>query len=229
MKPRRTVVNHLANGARLAPLFTHVLLCLTLKPGQRYVVDVSGAQYGHHEPVLSWDDFVAHRLTRIMGGRSFGETKTVLNATTTEKTALGLTKHNYVTLTDIATKIVGEWLRGEDLTRKSFLALGAVAYQAKSDALLAHLEQQVALFVQLGKQTNQLFVASYAWSYPGPENRPVTGVTFVRGDESTETVETSGDNDWIGYGMDKMDPSEKARRGPMLEAIKASFGVGRDD
>jgi hypothetical protein len=49
----------------LPPNTTHEILKLTLRSGEIFAVDLSGAQYGYHEPVIGWDEYKQTRVREI--------------------------------------------------------------------------------------------------------------------------------------------------------------------
>ncbi|KAL8790167.1 MAG: hypothetical protein Q9195_006494 [Heterodermia aff. obscurata] len=53
----------------------HTILRLTLTNQEQYAVDLTGAQYGHHEECLPWQDYVSARVERIIEVQPFGATK----------------------------------------------------------------------------------------------------------------------------------------------------------
>ena len=44
----------------------HSVLKLTLRSGEKYAVDLAGAQHGHFEPVTPWDEFEEERILNIV-------------------------------------------------------------------------------------------------------------------------------------------------------------------
>ena len=56
----------------------HKLLRVTLTSHDQYAVDLTGAQYGHHEECLPWPDYVTARVDQIIEVQPLGATKTWL-------------------------------------------------------------------------------------------------------------------------------------------------------
>jgi hypothetical protein len=51
----------------------HEVLKLTLRSGELFAIDLSGAQYGHHEPVTPWHLYEATRVRQVISsGRLSG-------------------------------------------------------------------------------------------------------------------------------------------------------------
>jgi hypothetical protein len=44
---------------------THEVLKLKLRSGEAFAIDLAGAQYGYHEPVMSWQDYEQERILQI--------------------------------------------------------------------------------------------------------------------------------------------------------------------
>lgn len=51
----------------------HIVLLLTLKNGEKYAIDVSGAQYGWKETVVPWDAYKDSRVRNITERVDFGQ------------------------------------------------------------------------------------------------------------------------------------------------------------
>ena len=60
---KRSVVT---NADGLAPTIRHKAIRIVLKSGRSYVVDVTGAQFGHHSLVCSLEDYMTSRGARII-------------------------------------------------------------------------------------------------------------------------------------------------------------------
>lgn len=43
----------------------HCIIQVTLKNGESYAIDITGAQYGHYDAVIPWDLYVKSRVDRI--------------------------------------------------------------------------------------------------------------------------------------------------------------------
>lgn len=43
----------------------HIVTKLALKNGETYVLDLAGAQFGHFDPVMPWQDYVECRASEI--------------------------------------------------------------------------------------------------------------------------------------------------------------------
>ena len=59
----------------------HNIFRITLTSQDQYAVDLTGAQYGHHQDCVPWQDYVAARVDHIMEVNSFGATKRLLAET----------------------------------------------------------------------------------------------------------------------------------------------------
>ena len=84
-------MNHFVNGAkhrlrRVYPSvegfprndgtdYFHAVLRVTMMDGQKYVLDMSGAQYGWQEPVMSWELYSTSRVREIKEEAPFGKTR----------------------------------------------------------------------------------------------------------------------------------------------------------
>lgn len=52
--------------------YRHSMLKVTLRNGEQYALDITGEQYGHHDPIIPWDRYSQTRLEHIEGIRHFG-------------------------------------------------------------------------------------------------------------------------------------------------------------
>ena len=55
----------------------HVVFKVTLKNDDQYAIDLTGAQHGHHQECMKWDEYVASRVETIISTPAFGSTKQV--------------------------------------------------------------------------------------------------------------------------------------------------------
>lgn len=61
-----TIVKGLRDGCiNAAPDAQSVVILATLKNGQRYAIDLAGAQFGWHDFLVPWDQFVAERVKSV--------------------------------------------------------------------------------------------------------------------------------------------------------------------
>ena len=68
--PPRTVSLHLDPEDETKPLLDHWVLCIHLKGGKKYAVDIAGAQFGYHNSVLLWEQFVKERVDGMIIDRN---------------------------------------------------------------------------------------------------------------------------------------------------------------
>ena len=52
----------------------HTVFCVRLDDQHQYAIDLTGAQYGHHEECLPWKDYVTARVDQIVDVQPFGNT-----------------------------------------------------------------------------------------------------------------------------------------------------------
>ena len=71
---RRVVPNEGRNRID-ATDYAHTVIRVTVKNGDVYVLDMAGAQYGWHEPVIPWQLYSASRVRGIKSVVPFGETR----------------------------------------------------------------------------------------------------------------------------------------------------------
>lgn len=57
--------------------YFHQLLRVTLLNGEKYAFDISGAQYGYHESVVPWQQYIDLQVKEIIGTDTFGMDRTI--------------------------------------------------------------------------------------------------------------------------------------------------------
>jgi hypothetical protein len=168
------------------PLLSHLVLQLTLNSGRQFVVDITGAQYGFHDPVISWKKFTADRMAKITMEKPFGWMKE--RSKDTDWLEHGFWKHiNMYPVTDEAVKVLDDWLVSNMLTSKRLLRTSSAVYERQSAILFSHIKQEITSFITRAKHTSQLVVM--VRSYMEGLNRG-TGMILTKGDGSEEKVET---------------------------------------
>ena len=55
--------------------WNHTILRITLKNGERYAIDLTGAQYGHQENCVPWDESFATRVEQVVDVNAHGHAK----------------------------------------------------------------------------------------------------------------------------------------------------------
>lgn len=61
-----------ALGQRDDKEYQHLVLRVTTKGGEQFAFDIASAQYGYHEPVQPWDEFVQSRVYAFRAVEPFG-------------------------------------------------------------------------------------------------------------------------------------------------------------
>lgn len=57
--------------------YFHQLLRVTLSNGEKYAFDITGAQYGYHESVVPWHQYIDSQVKEIVGTDTFGMDRTI--------------------------------------------------------------------------------------------------------------------------------------------------------
>lgn len=130
--PKRPMQTVRPDGPNRGNDCPHVILMVTLKDGEMYAVDVTGAQYGYYDSVYPWDQYLQTRVQtsgQEVSFRSFGSLKTkyhgaVWCATPGYKGAVRTAHREFATTFDRA---VDEW-QGKGVKVVEMLRMGAEAF-----------------------------------------------------------------------------------------------------
>ena len=131
--------------------------------GNEYAIDVSGAQYGYHEPLILWKEYESQRVQKIHVAADFGTMKSVRDGWRSRAwntTAHGGAVHlNMKPIGDEMDCIIKGWLQSEGTELAEMLRLEGDTYKAKSSTLLKHLEDGLKGYVRAGWKNKDLVVA----------------------------------------------------------------------
>ena len=129
--------------------FEHVVFHVTLKNGEQYAVDLAGAQHGHHQECMNWDEYVASRVEDIIRTSAFGSTKQVRSE---EGEKRGYTYTAVIELNDFFANelrlAVRNWAREEgssDGSLDNLLALPGKEYQQGKESLLSKVRKAMEI------------------------------------------------------------------------------------
>jgi hypothetical protein len=128
----------------------HEVLKLELRSGEVFAVDLSGAQFGYHEPVTRWDSYEDNRTSEILRLDIAPPPSKVLQADD-----FSIERHIFLyqkmqqpkerrvvifnTLEAINLNLV-EWQAGEKVSLKSLWTMREEEYQKKSQNLVDYIE-----------------------------------------------------------------------------------------
>lgn len=184
-RPQASTTYYLPDGSSIdlrKPIVSHLILRVSLKGGNDYAVDISGAQYGFHEPILPWTEYASQRIQRIRVTHPLGKQKSVIDDWRHFGDAGTMAAlQNGKAVGDEMDKVLDGWLRSEDAKLAVIMRLGTQAYEAKSSQVLEALDDGMAKFVKAGASNGDLIVATEDTGY---------GIIYlVKGDGSKERVD----------------------------------------
>lgn len=136
-------------------MFPHVVLRFTLRSGEKYALDLSGAQYGFDETVAPWTPYLEKRVRgNNMSNVEIhpcGHMMGILQSHTLGPTLLGVLMRYNIDLTKIALSTCQDFLEKEGFPALSELPkLPEKAFKAKSAALAEHVDKALANFNNQG-------------------------------------------------------------------------------
>lgn len=158
--PKREMWLQLCPGRVVAPILHHNILRVVLKTGKTYAVDVAGAQFGFHDPVLPWEDFDSERLATTTKVQDFGTmASTLAKWTSLGDPVLMTNMYNANTIGHAQDEALSRWLTSKDTKLTSVLRLKPGDYALERSILLETLSKETFNFVRSGVKTKELFVA----------------------------------------------------------------------
>ena len=130
----------------------HLVIYVLLKCGDEYALDVAGAQYGYHEPVLSWDLYMESRVEKLRNFRSFGsgQLKSLIDRDDEKDTAFGHIKKINRAFAAMLNKSLKIW-QNRNTPLSALLKLPEDTFQQKHLELISFLEQDLPTGPELEK------------------------------------------------------------------------------
>ena len=161
-RPGATSIIHLLGGPPIdlrKPIMSHLILRISFKSGKDYAVDISGAQFGFHEPVLPWAEYESQRVHKIKATYPLGHQKQVLDNMMFPNASMMASFQNGKAVGDEMDKVLDGWLRLENIKLAAIMKLGPQAYEAKSGQVLEVLSESMAKFVKAGASNKKVVLA----------------------------------------------------------------------
>ena len=171
---------------------THMVLRATMKGGATYAIDITGAQYGFHSPVTSWEDFAAQRLEKTSHTREFGRARHDLCSRnmdpayliTLKKPAREAFLRNSEVVVEHLDAAFDAWVAAQQMSLGAMMRLSKSKYDVLAGHMLTTLKGSIEDFVQEVTKTEK-FVIGIRTTVPNGEDGRLR-VIYVRGDGTAE-------------------------------------------
>jgi hypothetical protein len=168
------------------PVLKHTILRVELKSGKEYAVDLSGAQFGWHEAILLWDEYVEKRVKEIDAKKTsgFGARK---KARETEWSK-GTNVHTIACMANgnRFTKRMGEILEGwgkeEGKTVRDVLRLEKESFEREYEGLLGLIDGELGKFMEMRMKSQALIVKAEKTESMGASGIKMLHFEFTEGD-----------------------------------------------
>jgi hypothetical protein len=122
--------------------FDHQILKITMNStGEEYVLDLSGSQYGWHDPIIAWGEFVQSRLRAMChpGIQSFGTRREKFLSKRTGKDQEAIIAKINGTLSPELMRLTQDWEKKQNLTVEKTLRLNDEELKEIRKSLLNHI------------------------------------------------------------------------------------------
>ena len=142
----------------------HVVLKLTLKNGEKYALDMTGAQYGWTDTITSWNSYEASRIRSITDEWKFGQTLIDLEQQVQSRDASKMLAHiinsSFMDIMNNAIENYStQWLQG--MTIRIMLGLPEEDFRASRSQFIQELRGGLERFRALSERLD-------LWKTSGP-------------------------------------------------------------
>lgn len=128
-------------GAEMDAECNHIITRVTLKSGECYALDFTGAQYGYHEPVIPWDLYVDTRVECLTRTQHFGCKEGILlsDQDCAERSDLGDVRKLDRVFTMLLNEALDVWQK-QNLSFSALLKLPEDTFQQRQSEFIRFLE-----------------------------------------------------------------------------------------
>lgn len=106
----------------------HYLINATLKGGQQYALDITGAQYGFFDSVMPWRDYVSRRVESIRERFDFGHALVLMDSLCKKEGWTGRVMRLNRAATQPLNTGLAEWTKGNGISLAAMLKLPEAQY-----------------------------------------------------------------------------------------------------
>jgi hypothetical protein len=181
--PKCVISVQLFPGKVEKPILYHSVLKVTLNSGKEYVVDVAGAQFGWHSPVLPWQKVLKERVEKVRSTHAFGNMKQQ-----TDNWIMIPNPHQMAAFCnaqaggDQVDKLIGGWLKAEGITMTAIMKLNPDEYKTMTAEMLKVVSAGLATFIHSKPREIVCGVKAEKDDF-------VTVITLTKGDGSVQKID----------------------------------------
>ena len=106
----------------------HHLLKVTLKGGQHFSLDITGAQFGVYDSILPWDHYVARRIESIEKRMDYGHALEAMDSMCKEAGGMGRVARMTRAATQAMDIALTEWIKDNGITLAATLKIPEAQY-----------------------------------------------------------------------------------------------------
>ena len=119
--------------------YVHSLLKVSIKGGETYALDITSAQYGYHDPISPWPDFLRDRVATFRCSEPFGTWRSKASIHQPLTIQAAIEKH-HKRATAFMNNDIRDWSIGNQMTLKELLCLPEDSFEKKKNELLATID-----------------------------------------------------------------------------------------
>lgn len=132
----------------------HHLLRATMKDGSKWVVDLSGAQHGQHQPVLRAKDYKREYIEKVVHRREYGSIYDHAGMVVNERDPKIGSKaaRAFLENVDYQEDELAEWQHRNSVTIRDILLADDQTYQNLKNSLVSHVATAAREYVKLARK-----------------------------------------------------------------------------
>lgn len=124
----------------------HHILRVTIKDGEAYAIDITGAQYNMFECIFPWDEYVGLHISRIIRSRPFGSQKNQFTSWAIWNDLGGQICRIYADVVHIFDTEIAMWAKKANLTLTRMHQLPEGEFRIKQGEMLDHVAKTLQRF-----------------------------------------------------------------------------------
>ena len=131
----------------------HLVLQVVLKNGEEYVLNLSGAQYGHTEAVLPWSQFLETKAKEVLKRSPSGRARIKAGHQCHDEGPLGYVTRAHAYATRAMEQSIDQW-EGDNISLHAMLKLPEERFKQRQEDFLVALQKalkQVTIKCKTGK------------------------------------------------------------------------------
>jgi hypothetical protein len=136
--------------------YKHSILRVTTRAGERYALDMTGAQFGWTDSIIPWDLFADTRILSVDGIEAFGYTKPYLEAKCSSSLGAARAYVHYIqkNFANVLNGLLYDWQRANMLL-PALLGLPHEEFKQQQQALMESVESKMQGYRNFAIATKQ--------------------------------------------------------------------------